>query len=309
MAEARRAALGDRACLLQLLQAKTYPPSWLRGVTAERRREHDMTALEQQFELWVNHPQVSPLLSSGAFMIAVHNQEDFATGQPETVVVEHGGDRKQYAALLPLLVERARAAGDEFLALRVHSGEEGLAELLQTLGWAAEFARVVRALEAPLSVSEAAGLRRAGNEDRGFLARLHLHCSPFYESSQRRNSQWATVGALDNYLSLDLSAESSLLGWVAEEQGTPRGYVLVKLGFEGELLAGPSAYLYDIAVDPQARGRSLAGALHEAAVGELLSRGVENLVGDISAHNHQALAIATRRLGYGVEWQRWGLNL
>jgi len=303
------AGLEDKARLRQLLQAKTYPSSWLRGVTAERRREHNIVALEQQFELWVNHPKVSPLMSSGAFLIAVHNQQDFATGQPETVVVEHGGDREQYAALLPLLVERARAAGDEFVALRVHEGEEELTELLQTLGWAAEFARVVRALDRPLPVSELAGLRRAGNEDRGFLARLHLHCSPFYESSQRRNSQWGTVGALDNYLSLDLSAESQLLGWVAEEEATPRGYVLVNLGFEGELLAGPSAYLYDIAVDPEARGRSLAGALHEAAVVELLARGVENLVGDISAHNQQALAIATRRLGYGVEWQRWGLNL
>ncbi len=309
MAEARRASLEDRPCLRRLLEGKAYPPSWLRQVTAERRRQHDLSALEQQFELWVNHPQVSPLVSSDAFLIAVHNQQDFATGQPETVVVEHGGELQQYGALLDLLVARAVAAGDEFVALRVHSGQEKLAEYLQTLGWAAEFARVVRALETPLPVSEAPGLRRAGNEDRVFLARLHLHCSPFYESSQRRNSQWATVGALENYLSLDFSPESQLLGWVAEEEATPRGYVLVKLGFEGELLAGPSAYLYDIAVDPQARGRSLAGALHEAAVGELLTRGVENLVGDISAHNHQALAIATRRLGYGVEWQRWGLNL
>lgn len=305
----RSARAQDKSQLRQLIEAKIYPPSGLRGVTAERRRQHDLQALEQQFELWVEHPQVSPLLSPHAFLIAVHGQQDFATGQPESVVVEHGGALDEVPSLLEPLIQRARDKGDQFLALRLHPGQEELATLLESRGWAAEFARVVRPLDARLAVTEVEGLRPAGPADRVFLARLHLQCSPFYESSQRRNSQWATVGALDNYLSLDLSTESDLRGWIVEEEGEPRGYVLVRLGFQGELLAGPSAYLYDIAIDPAARGKSLAGALHEAAVAALLEQGIENLIGDISAHNQQALAVATRRLGYSIEWQRWGLNL
>ena len=309
MGEASAAGPQDQARLRQLIEAKNYPRSGLRGVTPELRRQHDLQALERQFQLWVEHAKVSPLLSAGAFLIAVHGQSDFATGQPETVVVEHGGELGQYPALLEPLVRLARQAGDEFVAMRVYEGEEALAELLAARSWAAEFARVVRPLDETVRATPSLGLRRARPEDRVFLARLHLECSPFYESSHRHGSQWATVGALDNYLSLDLTPESDLWGWVAEEEGELRGYVLVRLGFQGELLAGPSAYLYDIAVDPAARGKSLASALHESAVAALVQHGVENLIGDISAHNQQALAIAIRRLGYAVEWQRWGLNL
>jgi len=296
--------------LLRLIQDKRYPESRLEGVTPQRRKASDQESLKGNWSGLLQSQRVSILVAQHpgrggllAYGIAGLDQRDFATGQAEAVLIEHAGDLDCYPALLDFLKEQIE---DEFLALRVFPEQAELKDCLRQCGFAPEFVRVVRNLKEIHQPVLAPGLsiRPARNSDRAFLAKLHVGCSPFYESSNRNRATWESLTALDHYLSLDFSGD--LRGWVAELDSKACGYVLIRQGFELELSSEPGAYLYDIAVKDGQRGRNLVSCLHEVAAGQL---GCSTLVGDISAHNQAALGVALGKLHYQVEWERWGTNL
>lgn len=311
-----RARPEDRDEIVGLLRAKVYPTSPMEGVGSEQRKNLDLEALQAQwatvfahplFELWV----VRQAESSRAFVLALFQQAEHATGQPEAIMVEHAGELEAYPALIEQLAASARVHGDRFLAWRLYPQELELRELLIQVGFAPEFTRVVRStgFEQGHALGATLEVRPARSSDRAFLAKLHLECSPFYQSSHREGAEWQALDALGNYLSLDLSEESLTLGWVAWDQEEPLGYVLVKRDFALEASQKAGAYLYDIAVGRGHWGKDTATLLHEHAVRELARLGYEALVGDISWHNRRALGMAVARLNYQVEWERWGLNL
>ncbi len=306
----------DRDEIVALLRSKVYPVSHLEGVGAEQRKALDLEALEAQwqtvfaqplFELWV----VRATEGCQAFVLALFQQVEHATGQLEAIMVEHAGALQAYPVLITRLVESARKRGDSFFAWRLYPHELALRDLLVQAGFAPEFSRVVRSTRASQAdpVSGSLEIRRACSRDRAFLARLHLDCSPFYQSSNRAGAEWGALDALGNYLSLELEEQSITLGWVAWEQQQPIGYVLVKRDFLLEASQGRAAYLYDIAVARSHWGKEAATLLHEHAVHELARLGYPTLVGDISWHNHRALGMALGKLNYQVEWERWGVNL
>lgn len=311
-----RARPEDCDQVVSLLQAKAYPESPIGRTAAQFRKAADLEALQSQwqtlfaqplFELWV--------VRSGdgckAFVLALFQQADHATGQLEAIMVEHAGDLVVYPPLIERLVESARSHGDRFLAWRLYPKEDELRELLVRANFAPEFSRVVRStrVQLALSLEKALDIRRAQSGDRAFLARLHVDCSPFYRSSHREGADWGALDALENYLSLDLAEESLTLGWVAWDGQEPVGYVLIRRDFKLDDTLEAAAYLYDIAVVRSYWGREAATVLHEHAVGELGRLGTTTLVGDISWHNRRALEMAVGKLSYQVEWERWGINL
>ncbi len=280
------------------MATKVYPASRIAGITAELRREADLQALEQFWSGWLANDQVTLLVGTESFAIAAHSQTDFATGQPETIVVEQVGLDD---SMLQLLKARARQWGDEFLALRHYPEDLGLGLLLPELGMAPELTRITRAT-APLRPVELK-VRPARARDRAFMSRLHIECSPFYRSSNRQVADLGALDALSNYLSLDLQ---HYLGWVDEHR---QGYVLLERDFTLDLLDRKGVYLYDIAVRPDSWGKGLAVALHESAMAGAWALGYETVIGDIAFENERAFWVATEKLGYQVEWSRWGVNL
>lgn len=281
-----------------MLSQKQYPGSRIAGVTSELRRQADLTALEQFWSGWLANDQVTLLVGPECFALAAHAQSDFATGQPETILVEQVGLN---AEVLGFLLERARKWQDEFLALRHYPEDTELGELLPRLGLAPELTRVVRSTQPVREVRQP--VRPARARDRGFMSRLHVEHSAFYRSSNREGAELGTLDALAHYLSLDLKR---YLGWV-DEGG--QGYVLLERDFTLDLLQRKGVYLYDIAVRPESWGQGLAVSLHEAAMAGVAELGYETVVGDIAYENERAFWVAVEKLGYGVEWRRWGVNL
>lgn len=299
----------DLETVLRLVSTKAYPDSPVPNVTGERRRESTRSQLEQHAEALSANPRFSFELviePAPAYWLTVHNHVDHATGQKESVLLDHAGDRQGYGLLFQRAAERARSRGDEFFAVRLFPNEEP--GLFESFGFRPEFRRIVRRVS-PLQLTETYHLRRAAPEDRVFLTRLTLESASFYRSANRAGIPALAWNDMANYLSLDLGESSDLLGWIAELDGERVGYVLVRRHFPMELFEGEAAYLYDIAVRPEHWGRGAASELHEHAVHDLAQLGVEVLVGDISADNPRAYQIGTNKLGYEPEWERWGCNL
>jgi hypothetical protein len=257
-----------------------------------------LQALQQFWSGWLANDQVTLLVGSDCFAIAAHGQTDFSTGQPETVVVEQIGFD---GPMLDFLKKRARAWGDEFLAVRHFPEDEPLGAALSSLGLAPELTRITRGTAPLLEVS--GGVRPLANGDRPFVSRLHVECSPFYRSSNRQGADLGAIDALSHYLGLDLNRYP---GWVDESR---RGYVLLERDFGLDLLERKGVYLYDIAVRPQSWGQGLAVSLHEAAMRGAAELGYQTVIGDIAFANERAFRVATEKLGYQVEWRRWGVNL
>jgi ribosomal protein S18 acetylase RimI-like enzyme len=303
-----QARFEDLADLLSLVQGKPYPGSRIAGIDAALRKQSDLAALRSNWSGLLSNPQVAILVArergaAVAYCIAGLGQADFATGQPESVVVEHAGPWQHYPALLGRLQQIVE---DDFLAIRLYPEQPELRDVLLACGFAPEFSRVVRSTQGAVAPDLPPGLsvRPAAAADRPFLAQLHVDCSPFYESSNRHHADWGAWSALENYLSLDF--QGNLRGWVAEEQGRPVGYVLLRTQFDLDMLPRKGAYLYDIAVSKPYWGRNVVVFVHEMAASQV---GFETLVGDISAHNSRALHVAVHKLQYCLEWERWGVNL
>ncbi len=281
-----------------MLSQKQYPGSRIAGLTAELRRQADLTALEQFWNGWLANDQVTLLVGPECFALAAHAQSDFSSGQAETILVEQVGLNRE---VLDFLRERAGQWGDEFLALRHYPEDTALGDLLPELGLAPELTRVVRSTQPLCQVRQA--VRPARARDRGFMSRLHVEHSAFYRSSNRVGAELGTLDALTHYLSLDLMR---YLGWVDEAS---RGYVLLERDFSLDLLERKGVYLYDIAVRPESWGQGLAVSLHEAAMAGAAELGYATVVGDIAYENERAFWVAVEKLGYAVEWRRWGVNL
>lgn len=262
------------------------------------RRQADLNALRECWAGWLANEQITLLVDDGCFAIAVHAQADFSSGQPETIVVQQVGLNAQ---MLRLVRERALERGDEFLAFRHYPEEVELGQRLPELGLAPEVTRVTRDTRALLPVT--VPVRPANGSDLAFMGRLHVEFSPFYQSSNRRGMELGAMEVLSNYLSLDLLRYP---GWVDRER---QGYVLLERDFSLDLLERKGVYLYDIAVQPSSWGRGLAVSLHEAAMQGALEAGYQTVIGDIACENERALGVATEKLGYAVEWRRWGCNL
>ncbi|MFN8607973.1 MAG: GNAT family N-acetyltransferase [Vulcanimicrobiota bacterium] len=290
--------LEDYELARRLLFQKQYPGSRIAGVTAELRKQADLEALERFWSGWLANDQVTLLVGDQCFAIAAHAQTDFSTGQPETILVEQVG---LGAEMLAFLSDRARQWGDEFLAVRHYPEDARLTDLLPRLGLAPELTRVVRSTQT--WTEPTVPVRPARSRDRGFMSRLHVEHSAFYRSSNRDGADLGSLDAVTHYLGLDLTR---YLGWVDE---AAQGYVLLERDFTLDLLERKGVYLYDIAVRPDSWGRGLAVSLHEAAMAGARELGYETVVGDIAYENQRAFWVATEKLGYQVEWRRWGVNL
>jgi ribosomal protein S18 acetylase RimI-like enzyme len=307
---ASAATADDLERVLELVRCKRYPGSSIPGVTAERRQQSTMEHLQRYGPALFGNPRVSFLVSNSpaAYWLTIHGQADHASGQPESVLLDHAGDLSAYPVLYELSCRQARRAGDKYFAARLYPDEHTERGAFTALGLQPEFWRVVHPLR-PRPARGSYEIRRVCEEDRVFLTRLTLESSSFYRSANRAGVENLAWSDMANYLSLDLSPDSDLAGWLAQDGAEKVGYVLLKRRFPVELLSDEAVYLYDIAIQPAHWGRGAGSQLHEHATNELLEMGVAVVVGDISCSNQRTFRIACDKLDYRLEWERWGLNL
>lgn len=303
-------AAQDLQLVFDLVRAKHYAGSSIPGITAERRQQSTLEHLQTYADALLGNPRVSFLVSRSpaAYWLTLHGQADHASGQPESVLLDHAGDPAAYPALWELSAAAARAAGDQYFAARVYPAEDNARKAFSALGFQPEFWRVVFPVR-PLETAGKYTLRRVAEEDRVFLTRLTLESASFYRSANRSGVANLAWNDMANYLSLDLSPDSDLVGWVAEDGAEKVGYVLLKRRFPVELLTQEAAYLYDVAVLPAHWGRGAGSELHEHSMNQLANLGIALVVGDISCTNERTYRIALEKLRYQLEWERWGTNL
>lgn len=112
-------------------------------------------------------------------------------------------------------------------------------------------------------------VRLAAADDMDALARIHA--SAFAQNWTARSMA-------------DLLAAPGAFAFVAEEQGAPQGFVLVRA-------AGGEAEILTVAVRPEARRRGLGRCLVRAAAGKALAMGAGALFLEVAVDNEPALRL------------------
>lgn len=227
------------------------------------------------------------------------------SGDRETVI-EHlqAEDAIGCQALLERAVESARQHGSQFLTLQLKPEQVELKERLERLGFVHESERIVMpSAEHPVPAGSPYSVRDLQSGD-DFLIAV-------------RNAQLLehTLTAGREYNLSDLTFHSmeamfEQLRRPAEEQQT---LVLIWQGQQvGHLileLQPTSGYISDVGVEPQHWGGKATSILMRAGSTWLHRRGLERMVGDVSASNQRALKFAKRFLGFSLESLRYGLKL
>ncbi len=282
-----------------------FPDVAVTRISGIRRAEWFADYFQQNWEKLCAHPQVSVWVDPERedYLIVRHGEKDSQTGELQSVVWDWGVHPGPF---MQALQERARQRGDHYLVVQhLEGGHNPWPEL----GFLPELRRVI----SPSRSEWPAGdyqVRPAESRDLFFMANLHTQGSQFYIPAQRRVDASALVSKTMNYyLGLDLSSKSQMTGFVICENSVPFGYILYKLGHRLDVSHAPAAYLYDLNLKADKRGKSAAGQLGRHSLAELATRGIEFVIGDISADNQLGYAAATRAGHFVLESSRWGLPL
>lgn len=272
------------------------------GVSGTARAEWFARYFEQNWDKLCAHPQVSLWVDPDRedYLVARHGEKETLTGELQTVIWDWGRQPG------PFLEALKAASRDAYLVVQqLEGGDNPWPEL----GFLPELRRVVSTTSTEVPAGEYQ-VRAAESRDLFFMANLHTQGSQFYIPAQRRVDASALVSKTMNYyLGLDLGPQSQMTGFVVCEEGRPFGYILYKLGYKLDISGAPAAYLFDLNLKAEQRGKSAAGQLGRHSLAELAARGVQFVIGDISADNQLGYLAATRAGHFLLESTRWGLAL
>lgn len=247
------------------------------------------------------HPQVFIWIDPEHedYLIARQGEREMQTGESQTVVWDWGQEPGRFLAAL-------RESQDDYVVVQhLEGGNNPWPEL----GFLPELRRVISTTHTELP-ELTYQVRPAEKRDLFLIANLHTQGSQFYIPAQRRVDAAALVAKTSNYyLGLDLSPASKTLGYVVCDQNRPFGYILYKLGHRLDVSQAPAAYLLDLNLQADQRGKSAAGQLGRYSLTQLAAQGIEFVIGDISASNDLGYAAATRAGHFQLESMRWGLRL
>jgi hypothetical protein len=256
---------------------------------------------QQNWDKLLAHPQVFFWVDSENedYLVARRGETEMQTGESQTVVWDWGCQPGRF-------MEALRQSPDDYLVVQ-HL--EGGPNPWPELGFLPELRRVLSSTqtEVPELTYQ---IRQAEERDLFFMANLHSQGSQFYIPAQRRVDPAALVAKTMNYyMGLKLGPQSKILGFVVCEHNRPFGYILYKLGHRLDISGAPAAYLYDLNLQADQRGKSAAGQLGRYSLSQLAERGIEYVIGDISADNQLGYLAATRAGHFQLESIRWGLAL
>lgn len=276
------------------------------GISGHARGEWFADYFTKNWQKLTTHPQVSIWVDvpSESYLVVRHGEKESLTGESQTVIWDWAGEP---GCLLPGLARDASRRGDAYVV--VQQLQAGI-NPWQDLGFHPELRRVISPTRSGSPQPGAFEVRRAENKDLFFIANLHTQSSQFYIPAHRQvNAAEVMARNMNLYLGLNLSSSDKMTGYVICDQGQPFGYILYKLGFRLDISQAPAAYLYDLNLKPDQRGKSAAGQLGRHSLAALASQGIEFVVGDISADNELGYKAATRAGHFEHESTRWGLKL
>lgn len=206
------------------------------------------------------------------------------------------------AALVSACRAEARSMGIPYLVSRASYWGGKERELLHSLGFWEDIFLVLKSTDTPPRARHEA--RRATSEDASFISDLNQETVENLIPKGRevdpevvRKRYRYTYSQLEEWFRDD----PHFFGFIAEMNGRPAGYILVKEKTIDELTGQEQGYVYDVAMKKESRGKFLHLALDDAAVRELQERGANLIAGEISASNRRALLASVRHCGYSIE--------
>lgn len=275
---------------------------WVKARQAfpECLRPEDVEAARSRRLAYLSSPHSLLVIEDGPAFVAWDTQgTEIDTGAPLALLWASEGSPRQ---LQPLL-ERSRAKlGDLPQMASAFATQHEWMQVLEDSGfvpWRHYVTRpmAAREIEAPYS------LRQAGPADRPFFSALAVqnvaHTLPPQSAGAAATYRTAL---LQRILRLRYGPETSNEILIAEdEDGEPLGYLWLETGSEH------TACVVDIGVNPSYWGRKVAQFLVLSAENDLLARGYQFYVGEISAANRRSYRVATEICGFfsnRVLWRR-----
>lgn len=301
----RDAVSTDLPEVLRLCAQRTLPSLPVRGVSGEARREALLQAYRQRWSFLGSDPDLHVLVEPCAtglagYAVILTGLHESITGEPQAILYDHAWEDPAVGERLVRAAERC-AAGADYLVAEVDPADAFLAGL----GYHLEIVRIARRLD-PQPLGESAyTVRRARADDRLFVMVLNGKVTPFTLPAGRDlDPDEVAARYLDVYMNLDVAGDPRLLVLIAEFEGAPVGYLMLKLGYSDEITGERVGYIYDLAVEPAHWGRRATQRLMRQAEARLHADGVALMLGDISADNPRAVKTAVKSLGYSVEGHR-----
>ncbi|MHB2016029.1 MAG: GNAT family N-acetyltransferase, partial [Candidatus Xenobia bacterium] len=223
----------------------------------------------------------------------------FAVRRPETL-----------RFLLEEAATTAQRNGEAYLVVQLDpSAEEE--QLFAEAGYVPDMLHVCKRIAGTVQTGREAEhggyvVRPATEMDRMFVLHLNSLCGPFTIPPHRKTDD-TEVGQryLNYYVGLRLEGDPDFRVWIAEHEGFPVGFIMIKIAPPDPVSGEGVGYVYDIAIHPEHQGRLLSQKLVETAEAWLQSREVALLTGDISAANPRPQRVAEKYLGFSVELRRW----
>lgn len=258
--EALRLAIGYPNTLL-------YPQgSFIRGAIARLR---DCLAKADELPDWRLLVLTEGDGEPQAYLLFVVDHEHGVTHQLQTVILDYAVPAFSH---LEALVGRARkvatAFENEYLVADIPASDKRLQLWFYRCGFRAEQQRVVKPLEPhPLPPTATYRVRPARAADLAFVLEVLSANARFYLPPGRDvDPETVKLHYQMAYLSLDFESEQEGCHYLILEEvssGIPAGYIFLRPG--AVTGAGPTLYIYDVAVAPQFANRGLSRYLREAA--------------------------------------------
>lgn len=263
------------------------------------RAEDVEGARRQRLEFLDSLPSLLVLEDGPAFLAWDTHATEVDTGTPLALLWAWEGTPEQ---LRPLLQRSGHELQDLPQMASAFATQHEWSKVLEECGfvpWRHYVTRPIsaREIEAPYS------LRQAGAADRPFFSALAVqnvvHTLPPQSESAAATYRTAL---LQRILRLRYGPGTPHEILIAEdEDGEALGYLWLETG------STHTAFVVDIGVNPSCWGRKVAQFLVLSAENELLTRGYEFYVGEISARNRRSYRVATEICGFfsnRVLWRR-----
>ncbi|HEY4001092.1 MAG TPA: GNAT family N-acetyltransferase [Candidatus Xenobia bacterium] len=257
-------------------------------------------------------PRQTFLLAPDGFIGLVTGQIDAITQEPQARIFDRAGACE---ALLPEAIEAARQSRADWLITLVEVDDTAWEESLQRAGFAVESYRIAKRFRTPHETEQALqvrGVYRVRPAEANDLLPVALLSTV---SSQQAIPAGRSVNELEvkgRFMDAHLATvlDETLCFLVAETVSDDElvGYMKIRLCQDETTSDEIVGYIEDFSV-AQAHWGMASHSLFFGIEQALHAKGVEVLVGDISAANGRSLAGATRKVGLQVEFQRWGKKL
>lgn len=307
----------DYQSVVDFRRQHSLPALPVRGITAEMRNQVLLDGYARYWKWVGKDPNFHALLCLEddnqivGLLLLVNGASDSITDQPQGILLDFAMGNPQAGNLL---LEAAEAAGRQgkmdFIVGDVSVDTPEVEQLLEQRNYQPDLNRIILLTKNAPALEEKWKVRGAQSTDYFFILSLNSQVnSNTIPPGRDADPLLVARGYLQAYSALKVGSDPKMPTWIAEDDGTPIGYLMIKLGAPDPLSGWGTGYIYEIAVHPDYWGKRVVHALLGAALTQLHTEQVIWVTGDISQSNIRAFKTAQRQFKFTLEVRRWMIDL